>query len=476
MSTNVLILLASAFIMLVPFAYTYFQSRGKKTTAEEWTVGGRDLPIYVIVGTQFASAMGGGVLVALVDMGYRNGLSTITYGLVTSLPFIVLMILAPWLRENKFDTIPDVLKEFYGEHKGIAVLGAFFSLIVPFGWITSQLGAFGQLYEPITGVSGTALTIGIAVISLFFIMPSGLKTVAWSDFIFACFMIIVCGAVLIYGFNIAGGTEAVFNSPEIAPETMKVPGGFFSVGSVTVLVWLFSVLPGGSTNQIYYQRIVSIKDPKKVNLSLIMSAVSLISAISWAFALGTIVKSLNPSLEGGKGATAWFMSQLPTGLVVMFAALVCATIMSTISSAAQTCVTNMTADIYKKNINPNAKDSDLVGLSRKLTIALMILTTVLSLVFPAVLGWLVYTYAFSAAGLFAPIFMGYFTRKTKPFTSKAVFSGMIISMIVCILAKQSNSFGTPLPFAFYGVVANAVTMIGVSLFTKKSKVSELEEA
>ena len=206
-----------------------------------------------------------------------------------------------------------------------------------------------------------------------------------------------------------------------------------------------------------------------------MCAIALVAAIGWAFSMGTIVKSMNPALEGGKGATAWFMSQLPTGLVVMFAALVCATIMSTISSAAQTCVTNMTADIYKRSINPNVKDSELVGISRKLTVALMALTTILSLVFPEVLGWLVYTYAFSAAGLFAPIFLGFFTRKKKPFTSRAVFMSMVASMVVCVVAKNANSFGTPLPFAFYGVVANAVTMIGVSMFDKKVTEAKLEK-
>ncbi len=81
----------------------------------------------------------------------------------------------------------------------------------------------------------------------------------------------------------------------------------------------------------------------------------------------------------------------------------------------------MTTDIYKKSINPNVSDENLVRISRVLTVILMAVTCTLSLVFPNVLGWLVYTYAFSAAGLFGPIFVGYFTKDTKPFNAKTVY-------------------------------------------------------
>lgn len=469
MSTNFLILLVSLFTMLVPFVYSYIISKNQVVTGDDWVVGGRDLPTYVIVGTQFASAMGGGVLVALVTMGYASGLSAVTYATIVSLPFFVLMFIAPWIRENKLDTIPDILTEFYGQHKGIAILGAFFSLIVPFGWITAQLGAFGQLYSPITGFSIPALAIGISIISLFFIMPSGLKTVAWTDFVFAVFMILICIITIFYGFNMAGGVDAVFNSPNVIKANVTIPTGFFSVGGVTILLWIFSALPGGATNQIYYQRISSIRNPKKVNISLGISAVALIAACVWSYAVGTIVRSMNPALKGGSGATAWFMTQLPTWLLALFAGLVCATIMSTISSAAQTCVTNITKDIYKRSINPQASDKDIVKIARVLTVIIMALSAVLSLVFPEVLGWLVYTYAFSAAGLAAPIFLGFFTRKTKPFTAQSVFVAMIVAMVVCVIAKQTNSFGTQLPFSFYGLIANAATMVVLSKINLNAK-------
>lgn len=473
MSNNILILVSSLVIMLIPFLYSMMQSRNKKdeaVSADDWAVGGRDLPTYVIVGTQFASAMGGGVLVALVGRGYNLGLSTVTYGVLASIPFFVLMFVAPWIREQNFTTIPDILENFYGKNKALSMLGAFFSLIVPFGWITSQLGAFGILYSEITGVSAPVLVIGIAVISLFFIMPSGLKTVAWTDFIFACFMVAICLLSVGFASKMGGGSISIFNSPNIPIENISFPGGFVSVGWTTVLLWLTSTLPGGCTNQIYYQRICSIKDPKKVNISLALSGIALIFAVAWSFFMGTAIRAINPNLPNGEGATGWFMTQLPTWMLVLFAGLVCAVIMSTISSAAQTTVTNLTTDIYKKSINPKVTDHQLVRLSRILTVLLMALTATLSIYFPNVLGWLVYTYAFSAAGLFGPIFIGYFTKETKPFNATSVLASMIIAMVVCVVAKLTNSFGTPLPFTIFGLLASVLTMLIAKQFQKKDDI------
>lgn len=79
------------------------------SASEDWEVGGRSLPLFVVVGTQFTTAMGGGLLVGQVGNGYKNGLSVMLYGVLCQLAFIILMIIAKWLREKQFATIPTFL-------------------------------------------------------------------------------------------------------------------------------------------------------------------------------------------------------------------------------------------------------------------------------------------------------------------------------------------------------------------------------
>lgn len=469
MSINAVIILSSAIVLILPFIFTYFLTNKKKAvTNDDWAIGGRDLPTYVIAGTQFASAMGGGVLVALVGVGYKNGLSTVTYGIIVTLPLILLTFIAKWLRTNEFTTIPDMFESLYGKHKGIAIVSALLTLIVPFGWITSQLVAFGKLYSVISGYSPITLTIAVTIISLFFVMPSGLKTVAWTDFMFSCFMIVVCAIVAFSAVSMAGGWEQVVTN--VPSELVSFPGGFFNVGLFTIVLWIFSALPGGLTNQIYYQRICAIKNPNQVNVSLYISAAALILAISWAFIMGTVIRSLNADLAS-EMATGWFLTQIPTWLLALFASLVVATIISTISSACQTVVLNITRDIYMKFINTKAEDKKILRLSRILSVITMSVACIMSIQFQETLGWLVYTYAFSAAALLSPIFLGYVFRNKKFITANAVMLSMIVGIVASIIGKQLT---TPIPFAIWGVLASFITIMSVSYLEKGKKTLEYQ--
>lgn len=75
MSKTVLIILSTVLVLGLTLLVTNILSRRKKTDLADWEVGGRDLPYYVVIGTQFATAMGGGVLVGHVGNAYNFGLS-----------------------------------------------------------------------------------------------------------------------------------------------------------------------------------------------------------------------------------------------------------------------------------------------------------------------------------------------------------------------------------------------------------------
>ena len=231
---------------------------GGSVSADDWEVGGRELPLYVVVGTQFATAMGGGILVGQVGNGFNNGLSCLLYGILCQLAFIVLMFIAKWLRSHQFATVPEILTHYTGQSKAVRIIAGVMTIVVPFGWCCSNLTAFAKLYSPITGLSINALIIIMAVLSLFFIIPSGLKTVAWTDFIFGCLMVVVGVIVAVVTANMAGGMTHVIET--VPSEIVEFPGAFFSVGLSTVLLWIFSLTPGGMTNQMYYQRILAAKD------------------------------------------------------------------------------------------------------------------------------------------------------------------------------------------------------------------------
>ena len=240
-STTILILVATVAVIALTLIPTYIISGRKKTTQADWEVADRSLPLYVVIGTQFASAMGGGILVAHVGNAYARGIGHFIYGVLASLPFIIIMVLAKWLRRNNFTTIPDVLAHFTNGNKLIRIVAGVMTVFVPFGWVTSQITAFGNIYSNLTGIDYTLLCVLFAVFALAFVMPSGLKTVAWTDFIFSCFMIVMCIVCVVFVTVMGGGIHAG-NATKYAefnivadPEAASV---VFSSGVKTVMIGL----------------------------------------------------------------------------------------------------------------------------------------------------------------------------------------------------------------------------------------------
>lgn len=133
---TLIISLAIVLILMLIFSLIM----GKKYKGiENWNVGGRSLPIYVQIGTQFATVMGGAVIVGLVGTAYISGFASLTYGLLTAIGLIPFLAMAKWLRNSEFESLPDALKSIYGKNKFFQFLVIVCTLIVPFGWMVTQL-------------------------------------------------------------------------------------------------------------------------------------------------------------------------------------------------------------------------------------------------------------------------------------------------------------------------------------------------
>ncbi|MCI6056293.1 MAG: sodium:solute symporter family protein, partial [Clostridia bacterium] len=228
-SQTIAILFATLLVVAATLIPTYIISKRSATSEDDWAVADRSLPIYVVIGTQFASAMGGGILVGHLGNAYLNGVAILIYGFLTALPFFFILIPAKWLRQNNFSTVPEILRFFSNNNKLVGIVAAVMTIFVPFGWITSQITAFGSIYATITGLDYTMLCIIFVIVSLLFVMPAGLKTVAWTDFIFACFMIFMCIVCIVEVTNMGGGWSNI--KANMDPAMLSMSGSINKLGA-----------------------------------------------------------------------------------------------------------------------------------------------------------------------------------------------------------------------------------------------------
>lgn len=134
----------------------------------------------------------------------------IFYGLFASLPFIAYLLIGKWIRTQEFETIPDMIAELSGGNKPTRITAAILTIVVPFGWLISNLAAFAKMHTQITGLPIEALVIAMTLLSLLFVMSAGMKTVAWTDFFFACVMAVPCILVARYCVKQGAGISGIW--------------------------------------------------------------------------------------------------------------------------------------------------------------------------------------------------------------------------------------------------------------------------
>ena len=297
----------------------------------------------MIVLTQFATAVGGGVLVVVTSA------SRMTWRACFFYPFFVFIGFLPdhdrpVAARARISTVPDILQRLYARNPLIVVLAAIASIVVPFGWLATQFVAFASLFSEISGLSTLWLTVIMAAITLVFVLPGGLRSVAWSDFLFGVLMLIMSVVIAGYVLNMAGGWSGITEA--VPADVASLPSGLGAAGASAVVLWLFAIVPGTLTNQLYYQRIFSIRDIAQARKSLIISGALVLVSGAYAFIIGMSARALRPGLADPEMAAGWILTHIPTVLLAIHGAFLMATIVSTTGSALQSVVANAVQDVY----------------------------------------------------------------------------------------------------------------------------------
>ena len=190
----------------------YFYNKAKKAgneSKEDFLLAGRSLGKIVIIGTIFATYLGGGTVTGGGNsLAYNFG---IWPGICFMLPPIfslsVLYLLSEKIRESGCYTIAELLEKKFGSTArtiAAAIIAISFISIVSF-----QYRGLGFVLNTTTGLPITSCTIICAVIVIILAYSGGLKTVATTDAMSAFLMLIGIGAAVPMLLSKVGGIEWV---------------------------------------------------------------------------------------------------------------------------------------------------------------------------------------------------------------------------------------------------------------------------
>ncbi|MFP8878591.1 MAG: sodium:solute symporter family protein, partial [Myxococcota bacterium] len=229
-------------------------------------LAGRDLGVFVLFLTLYATAYSGNSLLGCPGEAYRRGFSWImATGFMMSI-IVVFHVLVPKLRpiavRENFVTPGDWVRFRFRDgpaSRALAIGVAVLMSLALANFLFAQLKAMGEMAEQVTGglVSYELGVVVLAAMILFYETLGGMRAVAWTDAFQGILMLVGLAALLSWLLDESGGlgpltTEILEVRPRAAdvPDVSELANWF----STIVLLGLASVIYPQAIQRIYAAR------------------------------------------------------------------------------------------------------------------------------------------------------------------------------------------------------------------------------
>ncbi len=370
----------------------------RDATPSDHFLGGRELGVFVLFLTLYATGYSGNSLLGYPGEAYRRGFSWImATGFMMSI-VVVFHALAPKLRPiavaHGFVTPGDwVVHRFGGERGGRAlrVAVALLMIIALANFLFAQLKALGLMAEQVTEglVSYEVGVCTLAAVILAYETLGGMRAVAWTDAGQSILMMVGLTALLVWLLGEAGGLGALTEQVlAIRPAAAVVPDALECAN------WASSILLLGLASMVYpqvIQRVYAANSGRTLQRSFALmtfmpltttTVVTLIglAAIPRFEALGTVAADRVMPLLLGTWAEAGPLFAI-LGVLVFLGAL--AAIMSTADSVLLSLGSVVARDLLGRD--PTAADTTVLG--KRIAAGVMIAMAALALVARNVTLW-----------------------------------------------------------------------------------------
>ena len=419
---------------------------------------GKQAGVLMIIGSAVGSQIGNGFVVGGAGGGAATGLSGAWYGIACGLGYLVIaVVLNKIVYAKGFISLPEFLEDRYGD-KVTSVVFSLATIFSYIGNIAAQIIAGSALFQAF-GLDGRLGAIVITLVVLAYSSLSGLWG-AYATSVVQVFIIMVALVVTAILVLTGGGIEVINN----AISSGSVPSDYWDLGNVgfsSIIVTVASVCLAALCDQQTVQRINSAKSEKASLAAHILSA---IICIVLAF-LPVLIGMYGASVYGITDNSVFFtvaLNKLPPLVSAIAIAAVIAAIMSTIDSMLIGFSTVMLKNIYKGMINPSVSDEALKKGDTWISIAVCVISLLLSFQFTNIISLLSNTYLFLSACCLVPFIGGLFWKRG---TARGAVASSIVGLVLVILSMTKILV---LPLLDLTPIAIAIVVYVVVSLTDKS--------
>jgi len=452
----------------------------KVKTQSDFSVAGRSLGPWVLVGTMLATWIGTGSILGNAGKTYETGAAAFILPLGGVLGIILLTQIAGKARLTEKFTVPEIIGDRFGS---TARLLSVIALVLAYMVIVSyQYNAGGAVLQTILVDSNNqplfspqTATILAAAFIVLYTMLAGLLSVAYTDVgngIIMTVTLIIAFPVLWIKAGGWSGMETAFAARGL--QSHMHFWGVYSAADILNFTLPPFLLILGDANM--YQRFFASKNEEgaKSATKILIFAVALIECL--VIASAWVSSSMIPDAANGRYVLIFASHRLlPPFLGAIMMTTIIGIIISTADSYLLVPVTTLIRDIYMKYVNHDASEKHIVLMSRALVLALGLAAYGISRGFAESTGFLeraLYAYTIYGAAITPTLLAAMFWKKA---TKEGSVVSIIVGTLTTLLWKETGIFQAVLPNANWvksldevlpAITLSVLSLVVVSLLTQ----------
>ena len=448
------------FIVVSSYGYwIYNKKKSKVSDSNDFFLAEGSLTWWAIGASLIASNISAEQFIGTSGDGFRLGLAIATYEWMAAATLLIVAIFfMPIYLKNKIFTMPQFLTQRYSPTVSL-IMAVFWLMLYIAVNLTSILYLGALAVTTISGIDFTLCMIGMSVFAVI-ITLGGMKVIGYTDVI-QVFFLVLGGLATSYlaltmvtdRFGGDGVIDGMNHLMTKAPDHFhmilhKDNPNYPSLPGLAVLIggmWIINLNYWGC-NQYITQRALGADLTTARNgilfaafLKIMMPIIVVLPGIA-AYLLWKDGMFQTEMLKDGvlnkDNAYPVVLNLLPVGLKGLSFAALTAAVVASMAGKANSISTIFTLDIYKRYINPNASEKQLVSTGRIAVVAAMVIAVVIAPMmgidkkggFEFIQEYTGYV----SPGIFALFTMGFFWKRA---TSNAALFALIGGVTFSIMSK-----------------------------------------
>ncbi len=377
------------FVAIFALAIWITRRDRRQRGSTDYFLASRDAGWFIIGASLFASNIGAEHIIGLAGSGARGEMPAAQFEILASLVLIVLgWLFVPFYLKSGVFTMPEFLEKRYSSGARV-----YLSIVSILAYVLTKISLTifaGALVFEVLGIPFWTGALVVVLTTGVYTVFGGFKAVLYTDMV--QLFILLGGMILVtvFGFQAIGGWDGMREAVDLTAASTGNSSNFFSLwrpsddssypwtgmlfGAPILGIWYWC------TDQFIVQRVLSAKDVSNARAGSLFAGYLkqlplFIFVIPGVLAFGLAGSGLlSLDLENPDKALPILISDLlPSGIRGLVLAGLLAALMSSLSSAFNSCSTLFTIDFYKK-FKPKASERELVWVGQVATIILVIIS------------------------------------------------------------------------------------------------------